>query len=183
MNKPLINVALGFDTFVVMRHGMRDDTHGDTELGCYFCSDVVAPINSVRDQTLDQQCTVTRPGLAPIAASMGVEVMVNCLHHPMGFFAPAESSQNLNESPDHPLGIVPHQLRGYLSHFSTVPLVSQAFDKCTACSLAVTNAFEQDKLDFVVKALQDPETTLEGISGLSQLKKELDENDFIWDSE
>jgi len=32
------NAALGFDSYVVMRHGM----HG-SGLGCYFCNDVVAP--------------------------------------------------------------------------------------------------------------------------------------------
>ena len=50
----MINVALGFDTFVVMRHGIHDydkpakPTKGEidgskVELGCYFCNDVVAP--------------------------------------------------------------------------------------------------------------------------------------------
>jgi ubiquitin-like modifier-activating enzyme ATG7 len=42
--KIVLNAALGFDTFVVMRHGMNgDDT--SFELGCYFCNDVVAPAN------------------------------------------------------------------------------------------------------------------------------------------
>lgn len=41
--KIVMNAALGFDTFVVMRHGVRVDRARDQELGCYFCNDVVAP--------------------------------------------------------------------------------------------------------------------------------------------
>ena len=42
--KIVMNAALGFDSFVVMRHGVSNQT-GDQELGCYFCNDVVAPAN------------------------------------------------------------------------------------------------------------------------------------------
>ena len=38
--KLVINAALGFDTYLVMRHGMTGGSH---RLGCYFCNDVVAP--------------------------------------------------------------------------------------------------------------------------------------------
>jgi ubiquitin-like modifier-activating enzyme ATG7 len=43
--KIVMNAALGFDSYVVMRHGVE---HGPEEkeaasLGCYFCNDVVAP--------------------------------------------------------------------------------------------------------------------------------------------
>ena len=43
--KIVMNAALGFDTFVVMRHGWKDPNKQSkgTELGCYFCNDVVAP--------------------------------------------------------------------------------------------------------------------------------------------
>jgi ubiquitin-like modifier-activating enzyme ATG7 len=41
--KIVLNAALGFDTFVVMRHGLKTDQPGEVELGCYFCNDVVAP--------------------------------------------------------------------------------------------------------------------------------------------
>ena len=41
--KIVMNAALGFDTFVVMRHGKRMPNPGLDELGCYFCNDVVAP--------------------------------------------------------------------------------------------------------------------------------------------
>lgn len=43
--KIVMNAALGFDTFVVMRHGVSTDGDPSSELGCYFCNDVVAPAN------------------------------------------------------------------------------------------------------------------------------------------
>jgi len=51
-SKLCLNAALGFDSFVVMRHGVAstesksdDDSTTDSlqQLGCYFCNDVVAP--------------------------------------------------------------------------------------------------------------------------------------------
>ena len=41
--KIVMNAALGFETYVVMRHGLSTDEPGTAELGCYFCNDVVAP--------------------------------------------------------------------------------------------------------------------------------------------
>jgi ubiquitin-like modifier-activating enzyme ATG7 len=41
--KIVLNAALGFDTYVVMRHGLKATKDGEQELGCYFCNDVVAP--------------------------------------------------------------------------------------------------------------------------------------------
>lgn len=39
---------------------------------------------STRDRTLDQQCTVSRPGLAMIAGALAVEMMVSILQHSEG---------------------------------------------------------------------------------------------------
>uniref|UniRef100_A0A2K6FZA3 Ubiquitin-like modifier-activating enzyme ATG7 n=1 Tax=Propithecus coquereli TaxID=379532 RepID=A0A2K6FZA3_PROCO len=158
--KLVINAALGFDTFVVMRHGLKKPKHqgaGDLcpsqpmasadilgsslfanipgyKLGCYFCNDVVAPGDSTRDRTLDQQCTVSRPGLAMIAGALAVELMVSVLQHPEGGYAIASSSDDRMNEPPTSLGLVPHQIRGFLSRFDNVLPVSLAFDKCTACS-------------------------------------------------
>ncbi|KAF2846770.1 hypothetical protein T440DRAFT_223301 [Plenodomus tracheiphilus IPT5] len=44
--KIVLNAALGFDTYVVMRHGLKATQEGEVELGCYFCNDVVAPADA-----------------------------------------------------------------------------------------------------------------------------------------
>lgn len=56
----MINSALGFDSFLVMRHGVKSDSDNivdpkdiyldnnrisGNKLGCYFCNDIVAPGN------------------------------------------------------------------------------------------------------------------------------------------
>ena len=55
--KICFTVALGFDSYLVMRHGISPksfdkDKHFE-RLGCYFCNDVQAPHNSFKDRTLD----------------------------------------------------------------------------------------------------------------------------------
>jgi ubiquitin-like modifier-activating enzyme ATG7 len=124
----LINVALGFDTFVVLRHGVPDPDAaaggGDPapcNLGCYFCNDVVAPTDSTRNRTLDQQCTATRPGLSAIASAISVELAVTLLHHPLRALAPADLHKQVGEESEAAgLGLLPHQIRGFLANFSNV---------------------------------------------------------------
>ncbi|XP_038628250.1 ubiquitin-like modifier-activating enzyme ATG7 isoform X1 [Tachyglossus aculeatus] len=196
--KLVINAALGFDTFVVMRHGLKKPKEQSTEnegltlpsgsadllgsslfsnipgykLGCYFCNDVVAPGDSTRDRTLDQQCTVSRPGLAMIAGALAVELMVSVLQHPEGGYAVASSSDDRMNEPPTSLGLVPHQIRGFLSRFDNVLPVSLAFDKCTACSSKILDQYEREGFHFLAKVFNSSHSFLEDLTGLTLLHQE-----------
>lgn len=50
-------------------------------------------MQSLSDRTLDQMCTVTRPGLAAIAGATAVELMASVLQHPLGCGTALLSSQ------------------------------------------------------------------------------------------
>ncbi|KAL8675283.1 MAG: hypothetical protein Q9168_000312 [Polycauliona sp. 1 TL-2023] len=167
--KIVMNAALGFDTFVVMRHGLDDPVRPEQGLGCYFCSDVVAPADSMADRTLDQQCTVTRPGIAAIASALLVEIMVSVLQHPLGGLAPAPTSPN-DDRGDHPLGVVPHQIRGFLSTFQNLMIKGNSYDCCSACSSRITEAYNADGWHFVKKAL-NVKGYVEDLSGLAEVQR------------
>ncbi|GBF90994.1 ubiquitin-like modifier-activating enzyme [Raphidocelis subcapitata] len=183
--KVAITAALGFDGFVVMRHGAppAGDAAGPSagadaavpagrRLGCYFCNDVVAPANSAVDRTLDQQCTVARPGLAPIAGALAVELLAALLQHPAGVDAPAPGAGGAGGGGggegEAALGPVPHQIRGQLSGFSQVCMTGAAFSQCTACSEAVLSEWRARGPAFVLEAMASP-GALEELTGLSQL--------------
>ncbi|KAJ2745867.1 Autophagy protein 7 [Coemansia sp. BCRC 34301] len=147
-SKLVVCVALGFNSYVAMRHGVRCPTQRPT-LGCYFCNDVVAPADSLADRSLDQQCTVTRPGLAPIAAGVAVELLATVVQHPQ-----QGRAQPDDPSPA-PFGAPPHQLRGYLAGFRQHAIVGHAYDRCTACSDTVLDAYRQHGFDFLLRAFNN----------------------------
>ncbi|KAK5115781.1 hypothetical protein LTR62_000870 [Meristemomyces frigidus] len=235
--KIVINAALGFDTYVVMRHGLRPTTksdvpaqtpvvkhsedvpeplkaaasdpiespperskpttttsnpaHQEVELGCYFCSDVVAPADSQKNATLDQQCTVTRPGAAPLASALAVELLVSITQHRLGARAPAPAfptpsggSNAILPAPptdpslpnSHPLGTVPHQLRGYMSTWQTIQIKGSAYSCCAACSPAILEAYEQERWGFVRRAVGE-KGFVEEVSGLAEVQRQAEEAD------
>ncbi|KAI5301442.1 Autophagy protein 7 [Ascosphaera pollenicola] len=176
--KIVMNAALGFDTFVVMRHGAEKKEDTSTELGCYFCNDVVAPGDSVKNQTLDQQCTVTRPGIAAIASALLVELFVSVIQHPQVQEAPASTTREAGEMNDgedeHPLGLVPHQIRGFLANFSNLLVTGKAYNCCSACSDKVVRAYREDGWSFVEKALNE-RGYVEELSGLKEVQRQAEE--------
>lgn len=158
--KIVINAALGFDSYLVMRHGVEGN------LGCYFCNDVVAPTDSLTDRTLDQMCTVTRPGVALLASSLAVELLVSILQHPQKHHADAKENTIL--------GKLPHQLRGFLNNFDTLKLETPAYEYCSACSKPIKEGYETGGWDFVLRALNEPQY-VEDVSGLTEVQRKAEE--------
>ncbi|KAK0615891.1 E1-like activating enzyme [Bombardia bombarda] len=177
-NKIVMNAALGFDTYVVMRHGALPKDGSEDTLGCYFCNDVVVAADSIKDQTLDQQCTVTRPGVAAIASALLVELLTSILQHPLKQHAPAPISTATTSSgpsydrdpPNHALGIVPHQIRGFLSSFQNMVIRGKSYPQCSACSEPIISAYRNDGWDFVKKALGSRDYVAE-LSGLAEMQR------------
>lgn len=169
-NKIVINAALGFDSYLVMRHG---NYYGDRtkRLGCYFCHDVFAPKDSLTDRTLDEMCTVTRPGVALMAASQAVELLVSVLQ-----------PRDNKEENKCILGDIPHQIRGFLNNFSSLQLETPAYNHCSACSPEVINMCKDLGWDFVKAALND-HTYVEQLSGLAQVHEETEKITEKWEFE
>lgn len=185
--KIVLNAALGFDTFVVMRHGLKTTAEGEEEFGCYFCNDVVAPADSLKDATLDQQCTVTRPGVAPLASSLLTELLVSILQHPLKARAPTGSKPAHPSLPppfEHPLGVIPHTIRGYLSNFNNLQVEGKPYDCCSACSDKILDLYQLDSWDFVQRALNE-KGWVEEVSGLAEVQRKADAaaDQLEWDDE
>ena len=69
-----------------------------------------------------------------MASSLVVELFISLISHPDKELAPADTNLHPSESVEHPFGLVPHQIRGFLTHFSNLLIQGHAYDKCTACS-------------------------------------------------
>uniref|UniRef100_A0A1I7XL37 ThiF domain-containing protein n=1 Tax=Heterorhabditis bacteriophora TaxID=37862 RepID=A0A1I7XL37_HETBA len=183
------SVALGFDTYVVIRHGVTNSCSNNnsssasdsgisygtvipySQLACYFCNDVTAPGNSTSDRTLDQQCTVSRPGLSMIASGVAVELLSSVLQYP----EPLDTPANIGEPDDTTslLGATPHQIRGYVFRFSQMTPCVRRFNKCVACGSSVTEAYAANGWKFVKEVMNSP-SFLEEVSGLDKLQASVD---------
>jgi ubiquitin-like modifier-activating enzyme ATG7 len=140
---------------------------------------------------------VTRPGIAPLASSLLVELLVSILQHPSKARAPTgitpPQSQLAPPKPahpalpppfQHPLGTIPHTIRGYLSTFSNLQVEGTPYDCCSACSDKVIARYEADPWDFVQRALNE-KGWVEEMSGLAEVQRKADAAalDVDWEEE
>mmetsp|Transcript_2688 Transcript_2688/g.6265 ORF Transcript_2688/g.6265 Transcript_2688/m.6265 type:complete len:707 (+) Transcript_2688:160-2280(+) len=167
--KPILGltVALGFDSFVVMTQSC-----GAAKRACYFCNDVSAPSDSIKERTLDRQCTVVRPGVSGLASSLAAELVAALSQHRQGFEATKQEDQD--EVEDSLLGKVPNQIRGYLNDYRLVPIETEPFKHCVCCSEQVREAYRKEPMAFVRKCVED-NRVLEEVSGLNGMKSSVDE--------
>jgi ubiquitin-like modifier-activating enzyme ATG7 len=97
--------------------------------------------------------------------------------------APADSATSQSKSsPSTPLGIVPHQMRGFLAEFNNMIIVGQAYDKCTACSDKVVKEYNDNGFEFLKNAFNSP-SYLEELTGLSKLHEASENIDLFLDEE
>jgi len=88
--------------------------------------------------------------------------------------APAPSHPALPPPFQHPLGTIPHTIRGYLSTFSNLQVEGKPYDCCSACSDRVLEAYNKDPWEFVARALNE-RGWVEEMSGLKEVQRKADE--------
>ena len=108
----------------------------------------------MKDRTLDQMCTVTRPGLSFLASAYASELYVSMIHHPLEHHAFANENPDKLELTD--LGKLPHHIRGNMSDFETHMFYGRAFDQCVACSKFILDEFVNNREEFMLRILNDP---------------------------
>ena len=128
-----------------------------------------------------------------MASNLLVEVLVSLLQHPLGAQAPApvasvnQATHSIDYERDpleHPLGIVPHQIRGFLSTFQNKIISGKSYDCCSACSPKIISEYKRNGWEFVKRALTEP-TYVTELSGLAEVHRaaEAAAENLDWDSE
>jgi hypothetical protein len=83
---------------------------------------------------------------------------------------------------DHPLGLVPHQIRGFLANFENITVTGKSYSCCSACSDKVTSAYKEQGWNFVRKALNE-RGYVEELSGLKEVRgphSVMPKSHFLW---
>ena len=157
-NKLVITAAIGFDSYLVMRHG-----NNENKLGCYFCTDISTPGDTSGNRTLDQQCTISRPGISMICSGLATELAMSC----------GNNALNKGDKDDD----IPHQIRGNLINYEMQLFNFKYNTNCVACSDNTIKTYLEDREGFAVGVMNDP-YYIEKTCGIHELIKNVKlEND------
>jgi len=107
------------------------------------------------------------------------------LNHPLKNGAKAkEIAEQCDKSP---LGIIPQQIRGDLSNFSTNVMYGECFNKCIGCSKVIQDMYTKNRDDFLISAMNNPDY-LEDCTGITAMNEAIKmddiealDDDFDWD--
>jgi ThiF family len=111
--KIVMNAALGFDSYVVLRHGVSlpyensnyessTGVEGVEELGCYFCNDVVAPVDvsgSVKPPSWSLRVLILSYYLLPRSLANNYPVPNRCNSRPAMYRNPSSNSSHCIRPP------------------------------------------------------------------------------------
>ena len=136
-NVPVMNIALGYESLLI-QHITRDN-------GCFFCQDSIGPRDTMSTRTIDEKCTITRPGISYMASAMAVEFYVDMIrgvakHHMIRY--------RLGEA-------------GFLCHETYKNPI------CSCCSPQVVSALTDEKFRFIEEIKQQPDV-IEDLSGYTE---------------
>ena len=162
-NKIVITAAIGFGSFLIVRHG-----NNENKLGCYFCTDIVTPSDTSGSRTLDQQCTISRPGVSMICSGLAIELGMSCIN---------ASLNKGNSDLDYP-----HQIRGNLIDYNMNCFRFNGNKNCVACSDNMIKAYLEKRDEFLVNVMNDP-YYIEKTSGVQELIKNMKIEDNINDGD
>ena len=127
--------------------------------GCFFCSDYLPPTDSMSNRSLDQQCTVSRPGISMVSCGVAVELLINSLH-------------------EGKVGKIPHFIRGLVGGgFELADYENSKYDNCVACSHFVIKEYVKDRKDFLFNVLNNPDI-LNTITKFNDQVDMMEEADF-----
>ena len=150
------------------------------QFGCYFCPSVEGVKNSVKDQALDERCTVTRGGASMIASALAVELAIGLVTHKKGFYA--SGGKNCEFGADESLLKLnpPQQIRGNLKDFSNQQYLVRRNPNCVCCSRQITQYYEDPKsrARFLQGVCQDSSLLLSIVDG-DQFECSLDHGSVI----
>lgn len=114
-----------------------DENNQESDYGCFFCSDYITPVDSMSNRSMDQQCTVSRPGVSMQASAIAIEMYINNLH-------------------EGKIGAQSNFIRGCSGGpFELMQFENRRFSGCIACSKKIVEKFASDRKQFLFYSLNE----------------------------